>query len=61
MKDDDIKQRCGQYCNWLMNEENPRVEIEERDVNQGIVRNVSDKETEKTFRWKPSGKTVEAD
>ena len=31
-KEDDNKERWCQYFNWLMNEENPRVETEQRDV-----------------------------
>ena len=34
MRDDDICERWGQYFSWLMNEENPRVETEEREPNQ---------------------------
>ena len=33
MKDDESKERWGQYFNMLMNKENPRVETEERDPN----------------------------
>ena len=33
MKDDERKERWGQYFNMLMNKENQRVEIEEREPN----------------------------
>ena len=46
-KDDDIRERDGgQYFKWLVVEENPRVETEARDVNQRMVRTISEKETE---------------
>ena len=34
MRDEDIRERWGQYFSWLMNDENPRVETEEREPNQ---------------------------
>ena len=30
MKDEYIRERWGQYFSWLVNEENPRVETEDR-------------------------------
>ena len=50
MKDDDIKERWGQYFNMLINKENQRVETEERDPNQATTRNISEKETEKALK-----------
>ena len=37
MRDEDIRERCGQYFSWLMNEENPRVETDKREPNQGLT------------------------
>ena len=34
MRDKDIRERWSQYISWLMNEDNPRVETEEREPNQ---------------------------
>ena len=45
MKDDEIKERWGQYFNMLMNKESQRVETEERDPNQAMTRNISEEET----------------
>ena len=36
-RDENIWERWGQYFSWLMNEENPRVETEEREPNQGLT------------------------
>ena len=47
MKDDESKERWGQYFNMLMNKENQRVETEERDPNQSMTRNISEEETER--------------
>ena len=47
MKDDESKERRGQYFNMLMNKENQRVETEERDPNQAMTRNISEEETER--------------
>ena len=46
MKDDESKERWGQYFNMLMNKENQRVETEERDPNQAMTQNISEEETE---------------
>ena len=46
MKDDESKERWGQYVNMPMNKENPRVETEERYPNQAMTRNISEEETE---------------
>ena len=37
MRDEDIRERWGQYSSWLMNEENPRVETDKREPNQGLT------------------------
>ena len=50
MKDDEIKERWGQYFNMLMNKENQRVETEERDPNQAMTRNISEEETETALK-----------
>ena len=46
MKDDESKERWGQYFNMLMNKKNHRVETEEIDHNQAMTRNISEEETE---------------
>ena len=46
MRDEDIRERWGQYFSWLMNEENPRVEMEEREPNQGLAAPINEAETE---------------
>ena len=45
MRDEDIRERWGQYFSWLMNEENPRVETEEREPNQGLTAPINEAET----------------
>ena len=59
MKDEYIRERRGQYFSWLMNEENPRVETEERAPNQGMTSPVSD--TERALRGMKCGKAVGSD
>ena len=44
MRDEDIRERWGQYFSWLMNEENPRVETEEREPNQGLTAPINEAE-----------------
>ena len=62
MKDDDIKERWGQYFNLLMNKENQRVGTEERDPNQAMTLNISEEETTETaLKGMKSGKAVGAD
>ena len=61
MKDDEIKERWGQYYNLLMNKENQRVGTEERDPNQAMTLNISEEETETALRVMKSGKAVGAD
>ena len=41
MKDDESKERWGQYFNMLMNKENQRVETEERYPNQAMIHGTS--------------------
>ena len=60
MKDDEIKERWGQYFNMLMNKENQRVETEERYPNQAMTRNIEE-ETETPLKGMKSGKAVGAD
>ena len=61
MKDDESKERWGQYFNMLMNKENLRVETEERDPNQAMTRNISEEETESALKGMTCGKAVGAD
>ena len=61
MKDDESKERWGQYFNMLMNKENQRVETEERDPNQAMTLNISEEETETALKGMKSGKAVGAD
>ena len=61
MKDDESKERWGQYFNKLMNKENPRVETEERDPNQAMTRNISEEETDTALKGMKCGKAVGAD
>ena len=46
MRDEDIRERWGQYFSWLLNEENPRVEMEEREPNQGLTAPINEAEME---------------
>ena len=61
MKDDKSMERWGQYFNMLMNQENQRVETEERDPNQAMTRNISEEEKNTALRGMKSGKAVGAD
>ena len=61
MKDNESKERWGQYFNMLMNKENQRVETEERDPNQALARNISEEETETALKGIKRGKAVVAD
>ena len=61
MKDDESKERWGQYFNMLMNKENQRVEKEERYPNQAMTRNISEEETETALKGMTCGKAVGAD
>ena len=61
MRDEDIRERWGQYFNWLMNEENPRVETEEREPNQGLTAPINEAETERALKGMKSGKAVGSD
>ena len=61
MKDDESKERWGQYFNVLMNKENQRVETEETDHNQAMTRNISKEETETALKGMKCGKAVGAD
>ena len=45
MKDEYTRERWGQYFSWLINEENPRVETDDRTPNQGMTSPVSEAET----------------
>ena len=61
MRDEDIRERWGQYFSWLMNEENQRVETEEREPNQGLTAPVNEAETERALKGMKSGKAVGSD
>ena len=61
MKNDESKERWGQYFNMLMNKENQRVETEERDPNQAMTRNISEEDTESVLKGMKCGKAVGAD
>ena len=61
MKDDESKERWGQYVNMLMNKENQRVETEERDSNQPMTQNISEEETQRALKGMTRGKAVGAD
>ena len=58
MRDEDIRERWGQYFSWLMNEENPRVETEEREPNQGLTAPINEAETERALKGMKSDKAV---
>ena len=58
MRDEDIRERWGQYFSWLMNEENPRVETKEREPNQGLTAPINEAETERALKGMKSGKAV---
>ena len=60
MKDDESKERRGQYFNMLMNKENQRVETEERDPNQAMTRNISEEETETALKGILATKYIDA-
>ena len=59
MRDEDIRERWGQYFSWLMKEENPRVETEEREPNQGLTAPINEAETERVLKGMKSGKAVD--
>ena len=61
MKDEYIRERCGQYLSWLMNEENPRVETEYRAPNQDMTSPVSEAETERALGGIQCGNAVGSD
>ena len=61
MRDEDIRERWVQCFSWLMNEENPRVETEEREPNQGLTAPINEAETERALKGMKSGKAVGSD
>ena len=61
MRDEDIRERWGQYFSWLMNEENPREETEEREPNQGLTAPINEAEAERALKGMKSGKAVGSD
>ena len=61
MRDEDIRERWGQYFSWLMNEENPRVETEERETNQGLTAPINEAQTERALKGMKSGKAAGSD
>ena len=56
MRNEDIRERWGQYFSWLMNEENPRVE-----PTQGLTAPINEAETERALKGMKSGKAVGSD
>ena len=61
MRDKDIRERWGQYFSWLMHEENPRVETDEREPNQGLTAPINEADTERAFRGMKSAMAVGSD
>ena len=61
MRDEYIRERWGQYFSWLVNEENPRVETEEREPNQGLTAPINEAEPERALKGMTSGKVVGSD
>ena len=61
MKDEYIRERWSQYFSSLMNEENPRVETDDRAPNQGMTSPVSEAETERALGGMKCGKVVGSD
>ena len=61
MRDDDIRERWGQYFSWVMHEENPRVETEAMEPNQGLTAPINEAETERGLKGIKSGKAVGSD
>ena len=37
MKDEESRERCGQYIEWLTNDENTEIETNEGVANQGMT------------------------
>ena len=61
MRDEDIREIWGQYFSWLMHEENPRVETDEREPNQGLTAPINEADTERAIRGMKSAKAVGSD
>ena len=61
MRDEDIRERWGQYFSWLINEENQREETEEREPNQGLTAPINEAETKRALKGMKSGKAVGSD
>ena len=61
MRDEDIREGWGQYFSWLMNEENPIVETEEREPNHGLTAPINEAEAERALKGMTSGKAVGSD
>ena len=61
MRDEDIRERWGQYFSWLINEENPRVETDEREPNQRLTAPINEAETKRALKGMNSGKAVGSD
>ncbi|XP_008477894.1 uncharacterized protein LOC103514769 [Diaphorina citri] len=51
-----VKTRWREYFNTLLNEENPREAVEEREPNQGIVREIERSEVELALSSMKNGK-----
>ena len=61
MRDEYIRERRGQYFSCLVNEDNPRVETEEREPTQGLTAPINEAETERALKGMKSGMAVGSD
>ena len=61
MRDEDIRERWGQYFSWLMNEQNPRVDTGESEPNQGMTAPINEADTERALNGMKCGKAVGGD
>ena len=61
MRDEDIREGWGQYFSWVMNEENPIVETDEREPNHGLTAPINEAEAERALNGMTSGKAVGSD
>ena len=61
MRDEFIRERRGQYFSCLVNDDNPRVETEEREPTQGLTAPINEAETERALKGMKSGMAVGSD
>ena len=61
MRDEYIRERWGQYFSCLVNEENPRVETEEREPTQELTAPINEAETERALKGMKCGMAVGSD